>query len=219
MNTEPRHIEPKHICAFIDAQGFHLNNRFYLRELAIKNDTLDSCVEFDAELYLNRVRKDQRQQLIYQTNSVHGIPITSCRADFRSCEASTVIKSWYEIVATEEKVYFGLKNQQLATILNQVGIPFVDFERREIRAPSLRQLDQAYSSENPVTFCKFHTRLPRHNNIELRCAQRKANRFWEWLRNPVQLTAPQPQMDVVSKVQTWMESEEFELHAEDMDLD
>lgn len=168
------------ICAIIDAQGFILDNRFHFRELAIRNQEQKCCVEFSAEIFLHRLPREKRQQLIYQTNNIHGLPIHAIDHDcFKSSQALTVLQSWHAIFATEAKPYFGVKNTQLVNVLEQGGIPYVCFNQPALGVPSLKILDQ--QNEAQKFFCNLHTRVHRTRN--LRCALRKVNLLWEWMNN------------------------------------
>lgn len=177
MSGQSECVDWERICAVVDAQGFTLDNRFHFRELAIRNQDFRCCVEFNPEIFLHRLSRDKRRHLIYQINNIHGLPInphdTGC---FRSSQALTVLQSWHAISASPEKPYFGVKNPQLAGVLEQGNIPYICLNKPELNVPSLKVLDGVVKGAK--FFCALHTRI--HYNNDLRCALRKVNLIWEW---------------------------------------
>ena len=81
-----------------------------------------------------------------------------------SDDPGLLIVMLYEKVKTRVKDLVGIKNQQLAEILDDWGIPYLDLS--EYRCPNIYRLKALYGG----TVCHFHEREVPDRSI-LRCAE------------------------------------------------
>jgi hypothetical protein len=173
------------ICAIIDAQGFFVQKVFYPREISIVNDKYQICFEIVSEIDI-KTKIVCFKHFSFQQHQLHGIPINKVLNDktkkvFPISQLKQIIEEIYYRVRTNELNLFGLKNQQLSTLLSEYGIPFYNFETEEVGGelcPPLAVFDKFKSS----IYCLLHAN-PKCNFDEKihRCALRKACLIWVWL--------------------------------------
>ena len=117
-------------------KDFMDKNEFYPREIAILNDDFKVCYEVDCDFDEEYIKK-HKSWLAYQRDKIHGLPIKRV-LDFKS---SRILKlsqfkhflvECYTYLRTVDKYYIAIKNQQLANILEELKIPYLNLERELI---------------------------------------------------------------------------------------
>ncbi len=144
------------ICAVVDVQGFATKSHFYPRELSVIGKNIEVNMEFDTRQNAKYLPYAEQKTIHYQTQKIHGLtlrPSYEARAGLKHANRlRRVLWRIYKSVVTEDKPYFGCKNQQLAEILEEEGIPFIDLDSV---APRLRDLDKL--NGGCAWLCKYHT--------------------------------------------------------------
>jgi hypothetical protein len=164
------------ICAFIDAQGFE-DGTFKPVELAVVNSKVAKSFTISNNFKFDSVK--DFQSACYARDHIHGLTLISgCKDSVHFDNLKLLLTQLYKELGSVEKLFFGCKNNQLRDLLRIFHIPVIDLSDRIFEAPSLEKLDQGKS----VWFCPLHKNLPKDRQ-KFRCANRKAQRFWEWLEN------------------------------------
>src|SRR5882724_2913577 len=126
----------KQVCAVVDMQGFFIDKVFYPREFAIVNNEMKLCFEIDCEIQ-NDLKFKSFRHFSFQQNQIHGIPVEKVLNErtsrvFKISELQTLVYEIYCRFRTEDKSYVAIKNQQLAKLLDEYGIPYLNLERENI---------------------------------------------------------------------------------------
>ena len=159
------------ICAAIDVQGFQLSKksgygrleRFRARELAFVNDTTEKCLKVDPEIDFDNLHHVDKHTVRYTIVNVTGLELCPLlEFELKTSQLKTIIRTAYNLLATEEKNYFGICSSQLDDILTDMGIPHIN-------------MDGSALAKTPG-FCANH--LAMNSNRKIRCALRKAQSIW-----------------------------------------
>jgi hypothetical protein len=174
----------RHVCAFVDAQGFSRGNEFFVRELAFKSSNLDEVVEFSEGVNSGFLKQARRKTFEYQIKNIHGIDLASGNLPRHYEKLPSVLQVFHRMLSTKERPYFACKNQQLAKVLTENKIPFVDLSIGDLIAPSLSQLDFINKAEE-LYFCYIHDdKIIEENKFKkLRCARRKVRHLWKYYQD------------------------------------
>jgi hypothetical protein len=154
------------IFGVIDAQGFFVKDEFYPRELAfgeLDDSFIFSC-EFDPPMkfeYLSPKEKERNLFIMKYT----GLPY-ECNG-YQEDKVKLILGLLREKYWTEDKPNFGIKNNQLATLLKSIGFSFV-----VINCPPIYTLNPAKSE------CDRHTL-----NKDGACAVKKVEVLRKWIKN------------------------------------
>jgi hypothetical protein len=175
------------ICAVIDIQGFFVDKVFYPRELAIVNDKYQLCLEIDSQITEENKMSNYRH-FSFQTNYIHGIPVDKV-IDEKTLRIITIDKlknficDLYNLIKTDNKFYFGIKNQQLSKLLDEYELPYVNLETESIGyeyCPTLKLFDSVCNNRH--AYCLLHSLLHKTQIDEkIRCSLRKCVNIWNWL--------------------------------------
>ena len=184
------------ICAIVDMQGYVIGDNFYPRELAIVRNTVFgqkySCYEIYCDLNVDYIKKN-KCQLLYQQYNIHGIPITNV-LEYKTLKAHRFneLKHWllfeYSLKESPDFPYFGIKNNHLAKLLDEYGIPYIDLQKINIEnnpLPALHQFDKIYPD---ITYtCPLHSEIcdVKFKSDEYRCSLRKCIFISKWKHNIV----------------------------------
>ena len=142
-------MDPRHICAVIDAQGFYLDNRFYPREFSflcddvLVNYEVISNMDIDTKINNFGVLANQKRRL-------HGLSIEPKLADkthrvILEADIRKLLCELYREVMKDDKSSIAIKNKQLLSYLSDVSIPFYDLEQLEVgneKCPTLAAFDR-----------------------------------------------------------------------------
>ena len=166
------------ISTVLDAQGFQINNVFYIRELSFANDFNAKTFNVDPEVNILNIGKLTRGCIDFQTNELHGLKLRPEKNfHLKHSNINSFLPILIESLTNKDKPYVAIKNQQLATIFKSLNIDFVNLEKGDYLVPSLKNLDQA--SSNGIWMCSLHTVFSVDNK---RCALRKGLLLWSWLK-------------------------------------
>jgi hypothetical protein len=157
----------ENICAIIDVQGFCKNKKFVPREIAVaSNHLMSMCFEVDPELSNDELFED-RVTNNYVKHNVHGLGFKPKGNKFiNQNEVPKLLRYLYETHKNENATLFGIKNSQLAKILTDNKIPFI-----ELNTPKLERLDEYYGGD-------YH-----EEKEGGRCALRKVNYLKKWIND------------------------------------
>lgn len=178
MEIYMSHDVRNQIFCVMDIQGFSVEGKFYPRELSIVNNDLNITWNVDPEL---EVTENNRISIGYHVRDIHGL---SVKPDYgpvmiKSSTLAVVLKILSSILFTEEKPYIAVKNQQLAAILRNEGLQFVNLEKGNCVPPAISDLEK----DNIPWMCILHSNpVPRMK----RCALRKSVSIWKWLNQCTQ---------------------------------
>lgn len=189
-------LEMDRICAVVDAQGFIVDQCFLARECAIIANNFSHVQEFDISIPWNEISEINQKSIDAIERYVTGIPFYSLTKRGRESspipdysKVANFLKTHYQMLASDEKPYFGVKNNLLKKILDEANIPSYDLTDE---TPSVLALDKMYDTN---WTCALHTskrRLPPLNNgrrrrgnyrfaHNYRCAYRKCINFWNYI--------------------------------------
>ena len=176
------------ICAIIDCQGFQLKNGFFPREIAIASDIITQCQEINACIEWDELSDESKQTIFYTTkflNGLHHYPFNNKNFCFlpKINQIENIINTWYNMVSTDEKQYFGVKNIQMANILTMFNIPFIDLNLDVYNVPNYKTLQEKY---NDKYVCAIHKK-PR-KNVTFTCSLRKVCHLFRYLNEMLENT-------------------------------
>ena len=175
------------ICGVLDVQGFNVGKHFFTRKIGFVNNDYELCFEIKCNIN-KEVREKNERTLSHQKWQIHGIPINpvleDCSKRLVDCsKLNNLIEEIYCRVKTENKPLIGIKNHFLAKILDEIEIPYFNFERERIGGESCPPL-QLFDRFHKDPFCRLHSVLaPGVLVNHYRCALRKSSNIWEWLEN------------------------------------
>ena len=168
------------ICAIIDLQGFFVEKKFFPRIITVNDGNCVKDYEFDP-LLPSLSAKDEKTVNFLQYK-FHGYsksgpaPDTPGNFSFLPRQLVPVLKTIYTSVASQDKPYFGVANNHLASILKEELIPFVDLTVGSGSAPSHKQLDLKYKCD---WICSKHIKS---STAKFICSKRKVTNLWKWLQ-------------------------------------
>ena len=171
------------ICAIIDCQGFQFKDRFVPREIAIVSDVISQCQELNPQINWRELSDDDQAVVLHSTKFKHGLhfcpfnPVEHCFL-YASSDVDKIITQWYELIASDDKPFFGYKNLQMGNLLKELGIPNFDLDSPEVGFPAYRDLQDKYGD---TYLCAYHKKPIRNSNLKLICAYRKANHLYRQL--------------------------------------
>ena len=177
------------VCAVIDSQGFFIHKKFYPRELSIVNNEYKLCFEIVPNISLDN-RINYLGHFNKQTQELHGIPInrvirSECKSVISILKFRQFIEEIYLRLRTDEKPLFAVKNQQMAVLLKEFEIPFLNLEKESVGGEICPTLS-AFDSFGVSIYCPLHAKvMPKKNNQKHRCALRKSKAIWDWLTRKV----------------------------------
>jgi hypothetical protein len=160
------------ICALIDAQGYFIDGKFHISELAI-SPTGHSCVQTWSVCLPKDFEEMSKKDKItneYIRRNITGLPY---KPDNEEHISHTKIKAfiymlWSKYRSGSERNKFGIKNPNLAKLLTELEIPYI-----EIEMPSIKDLQKYYT---------FHYECDRHTDCsQPRCAVQKVALMKIWL--------------------------------------
>ncbi len=179
------------IFAIVDAQGFIVKKKFYAREVAIINDNFSYCQEYDPNLHLDYISKDDVRRIKFCTYKLHGLtlrPMEKSSLTFmpKSDDIIGILRHYHKLLSHPNRPYFGVKNELLRRILEDGDIPYLDLNREEFNFPSINYLEKFY---NNYWTCGYHRKFPVNINpnkkepiISYRCAFRKCANIWRHIK-------------------------------------
>lgn len=177
-------MSSKDICAVIDAQGFFIGKTFFPREISFVNNEYQLC--FEVFTYIPEEFRAKNSKLFYfQEKKLHGIPIRQVlpkksKKVIEASELEALILSMHLLLSTSEKTLFGVKNQQLAKILEECEIPIFNLEKEEVggeKCPALPYFDRF----KIYYYCRIHQDTSPSLDESHRCALFKSTAIWDWL--------------------------------------
>ena len=164
------------IFATIDAQGFVNNGKFIIRELAFDSADWCMCTEVDNDLIFHELSYQDQESIRFNTKYVHALRLRPKTYTFiKQEDVASMLRQVYHRLHTEEKPYFGVKNNQFAEILKELNIPHIQLDD----VPSWRMLDDYYKTKH---LCEFHER-----ETEGICAMRKVTNMWKWIQETIRV--------------------------------
>ena len=183
-------VNMNEICAIIDVQGFNLEEKFVVREFAICSDVLTQTQELNPNKHWKNYSPKDQEIIKHCTKFVHGLyycPFNDMEYAFlpHSDNIGSIIKTYYEMIATPEKAKLGFKNQFLRKILAEQNIPSIDLDNPIYEIPSIKIIEQIFGNNY---HCGIHNKRPLRDPdtgkiIPFRCAYRKVSNLWRFLKN------------------------------------
>jgi hypothetical protein len=171
------------ICAFVDAQGYFLRNKFFPREVAFINESISHCQEFNPDIQWFTLTEKEAKTIRHMRTNIHGLSLNAFKNKRDIIPISDdyipFLKKWYSILATNERSYFAVKNKVLFAELKNAQIPVIDLDDPEINMPSVNHIEKLYDSN---WLCAYHCRFL-DNKSKYRCALRKCYNVWKFLIN------------------------------------
>ena len=163
------------VCAVIDAQGFTVNKKFHIRELAVSSANYKQCNLCKTGLTYRSMSDKDRRTANYVSNHLLGLSLgyTLFESTYWQYGESMLV-SMYGRVKTEHQPYVAIKNHQLIPLLESLQIPYVKLE--DYGCPQVGLLKVIYDRKH----CHFHEReVP--DEDKLLCAEAKADSLWRWI--------------------------------------
>jgi hypothetical protein len=166
------------ICAIIDAQGFYLNNKFYIRECAIVSDKLSHCQEFYTNINFDELTSIDKNNVIHCKRNIHGLLLNPYMDNLPLPSSDGFIhyiKYFYDVLSSKEKPLFAVKHEPLKRLLESSGIPVCDLNDKKYKIPKIADLEEWYGNR---WTCAYHIK----SNYVLRCAYRKCIHLYNYIR-------------------------------------
>jgi len=162
----------------MDAQGFQINNKFYMREFSFVKAIKAKSFNVVPELNISNIGRSTRLCIDFQTEKIHGLKLRTSPGTFhlKNSNIDSFIPVLIETLTNKEKPLVAVKNQQLASILRGLNLNFVNMEKGSFSVPSLKMLDEA--STIGKWMCSLHTVFKTEHK---RCGLRKSLMLWSWL--------------------------------------
>jgi len=159
------------IACVIDIQGYSLHGKFYARELSIVNDEICSTFNVDPEISLT---DDSLNAIYYHYQRIHGLGLHPLKNVFiKNSTLEMFIRVITDMLTSEDKPYLAVKNHQLASLLDEWQIKYVNLESFE--APSVSQFT-----------CRWMCDLHENKRPQMRrCALRKSISLWIWINQKI----------------------------------
>jgi hypothetical protein len=172
------------ICAVVDAQGFYIKNQFFPREVAFTSESLSHCQEFNPNINWFSITQNEKHLIKHLRDKIHGFTLNTFKSKEPIIPLSEsyieYLKSFYNIFATEEKPYFGVKNLHVKDDLIKAGIPVIDLSNPELEFPNITSIERYYN--NNTWICAYHTE-DTQGYKKFRCALRKCHNLWMYLND------------------------------------
>ena len=171
------------VCAVIDAQGFCVNKKFYMREIALVSHTFKQSCLCDTNLSYRMMSPKDRKVNSYISNNLLGLSLGVHIFEdkpFSTDDGEQKVIMLYEMVKTKRRKYVAIKNQHLLPILEKYNIPYVNLD--DYDCPKVSLLKLVY--DKPT--CHFHEReVP--DKDKLICAEQKVDCLWLWINDYIKL--------------------------------
>lgn len=170
------------VNAIVEAEGFFIRKNFYIREIAIVNEKVRICQEFDLNVYWETLEEEDQRSAYTLTNLIHGLTLNpkSPQLAIKHDNLKTYTQQIYDLLYDENRPFWGCKNPHLGVVLEEFGIPLLDLRDPEFNCPSFKTLD--INQMNP---CPLHLkpRLTNYKNKRRKylCELKKGHLLWEWL--------------------------------------
>jgi hypothetical protein len=154
------------VFAILDAQGFIKDGEFRPREFSIRNDWLNIHSEVDSNL--GRQTAGDMKTNIWTSMNKTGLPMyIDGEKRISIDQMKNLIYSIGGMLATHEKPYFGIKNDHLARLLDEMGLLY-----QKLELPPLSMMDKMYNNK---TCCNLHL-------VNGTCASRKTKHILKYLK-------------------------------------
>ena len=168
------------LCAIIDAQGFIVNGKFYIRELAFTKMNSSTVHCWNVEIPINFEKLINKDKITndYIRRNISGLPfnISSDVSNYIKYEKlNAFIGYLYNKSCSLDCKYFGIKNPQLAEMFIGLDIPFISLDDD---IPTVRKLHKFYRM---TVFCPKHT-----ENIRGTCSAQKVDHIKKWITDTLQ---------------------------------
>ena len=175
------------ICAVIDIQGFQLSDKFVPREVAMVSENFSQCFEINPELNFKDLNEKDRQTVIHTTkflNGLHILPFNDRNFCYlpKESDIGDILKFLYNVVATDEKPFIAVKNQQTLQYLINFNIPHIDLNDSTLNFPNYNAIREKYGNNY---ICAYHKRPPVNSNIILTCAYRKCAQIFREINEKI----------------------------------
>ena len=161
------------LCAIIDAQGFIIDGKFYVRELSFNEYNSPNVLTWEFELpycFDELSPKDKITNHYIESNITglpYQLPIGSKHMSYDKLKP--FIGYLYEKSKSPSRKFFGIKNQQITDLLVELNISFISLEN----IPSVKQLQKFYKT---TVFCPNHT-----ENHFGTCSAQKVDHIRRWI--------------------------------------
>ena len=161
----------QNICMLYDVDGFVVNKRFYVRELAIVPLTQDIEARrfgFDLECFLQPSIKEWGTIRWLQSH-LHGLSFKVVPGEivYAAEEFDAIVLFYYQKYRTIRKDMVGYKGDSKKNALVSLGIPCTNIEKW--KCPKLSELP-------PTPGCKFH-----FGGVDRHCPLAKVTAFKRWM--------------------------------------
>ena len=162
------------ICGIIDVQGFINKNTFVPRELTIIGKDFYYYREIDTDIYPDNYNfKDKKTNYViskYKTGLKFHLSNDKKKQCLTQNNVHEIIWKAYDILKEQKNDIFAIKNKQLGTYLQSIGIPFIEL----YNCPSILSLKRKYPE---ILFsCSNHI-------IKGSCADYKCKLLYKWLQS------------------------------------
>ena len=161
------------ICAIIDAQGFIINGKFHIRELAFNEFDSPNVLNWEFDIPYNFEELNTKDKITndYIMRNITGLPFQPQRDSkyMTFDKLRPFIGYLYQKTQTTQRKFFGIKSQQIAEVLFDLDIPFILLGD----IPSVKRLQKYYKT---TAFCTNHT-----ENYEGKCAEQKVEHIRRWI--------------------------------------
>ena len=170
------------VCAFVDAQGFSLPKKddspflFKPRELTFYGEQGSITREFNTSIEIEKFSSDTQKIFRYQSFYIHGFPFKLEVNDLNyASDFERHVTGLYEFFKSESKEFLAVKDDSLASILQDLGIKHINLNSN-VSVPRLAELDERYQN---YSVCNLHNK-PKHSLL-YQCSFRKAKHYWKWI--------------------------------------
>lgn len=190
MMVQKRNRRPKHeyhcIVGILDAQGFTTaENTFMFRELSIASKKYKNTLRFETsfreEICKNRKNLDNtefdkwKEAQQYRKWKVHGLAYDNVE-NMPQQSAVNLITILFTGLKRCDCSKFGVSNRQLAGVLKQANIPFIDL------TPTLMAMEE--KGIHPNSFIQSSKPCSRHDIYfdGMQCSDQRSRGIWKWLQ-------------------------------------
>lgn len=162
------------ICCIVDIQGFKDSGSFVAREMSAICSYGMFTMEFDTGLEWSSMTRQDRLTNSFIERTLLGLTLRPLDKAPPSSQLEEMLKSIYAATSTLQKQKFGVKNHEVAKLLEGMNIPFVDLDK-DLDMPPFRVIKNIFPFKRT---CDFHQLK---GGSKYTCAKEKVYVLHKWL--------------------------------------
>jgi len=166
------------VCAVLDAQGFVHEGKFIPREMALVGSNFE--YNWEVKTSLDRGVMSCKDRMTNDVNVKHlglALDVEEGTKAINYLDVGNHLKNLYAAISTTGRPRLAIKQHNLAPLLKENGIPFINLEESKFQCPSMNRLCLMY---NEVKCCRLHTPQA-FGEGPFRCSLKKASLLHQWI--------------------------------------